>query len=148
MELTDELAGILKRYRQIQQQEKQLADEKKVLQDQLMQHLGNQSTIWNTQLEEEQLKVRYTVREQINYNETLLKERLGSRYSEILKPDINKVRKHLGEVEMLLKPALLLVGSPHRDMVKQAIHSGAVNMPDFEGAFEREVRCTVAVSAR
>jgi hypothetical protein len=90
--------------------------------------------------------VRYRETLVIEYNESLLRERLGERYSTILAPDLRKIRLHLDRIESVFSPILDLVGTPAPERVRSAIETGAVNKDEFTGAFKKSVKSYVAVS--
>jgi len=72
----------------------------------------------------------------VTCNERIPQQRLGERYVQILAPGLNKLRSKMAEVEGLLAPALLSIGSPSREKVKAAIANGVVRQEEFTGAFE------------
>ena len=149
LDCTPELAAVLGRYLEIQQEEKRLAEEKAGLRDILIAGLGTeQAVLWHTVLAGQRVSVRHTSSIHIDYNEQLLLQRLGERYVRILKPDITKVRRNLSVVEPHLQPVLLLVGSPDREKVRDAINGGIARQEEFEGAFKKSLRHVIAVAAR
>ena len=146
-ELTAEMDGVLKRYMDIQRQEQELKDEKARLQAQLADHLerGNLQA-WYPEVGGQKLKVRLSTVTVIEYDEPVLRERLGARYASLLAPDLRRIRQHLPELEPLLVPALDRIGSPHPDKVRAAIGQGVVSREDFAGAFQKRTRRIVSVA--
>ena len=145
-ELTTEIEDTLKRYLAIQAEERRLREEKRSLQEALMAHLaGLEGDYWNPVLAGERLVVHYTRSVEIEYDEELLRKRLGDRYGRILKPDLKKLKAHLAEVESCLEPVLDAVGSPHPDRVRSAILSGLVSKEEFRGAFAKTEKRRLAV---
>ena len=149
LECTPELEAVLARYLEIQREEKRLAEEKAGLRDVLIARLGTeQSALWHAMLAGQRVSVRHTSSVHIDYNEQLLLQRLGERYVRILRPDITKVRRNLSVVEPQLQPVLLLVGSPDREKVREAITSGIVRQDEFDGAFKKSIRHLLVVAAK
>ena len=101
---------------------------------------------FRTRVDEQGFKVSRREKVEIIYDEDLLASRLGERYRDILMVDPKKVRKHLGEVAPLLSSKLDLVGTPNRDKVRESIESGALQVEDFAGNFEKTVTPMVYVS--
>jgi hypothetical protein len=144
--LTPEMEKLLGRYLRIQDEARRLDEEKAQLKDRLASHLaGFTEPFWFPVVAGQPLKIRVQHAVDFTYNEELLRQRLGERYTEILRPDPAKIRRHLAAVEDLLRPALNLVGSPHRDQVRVAVERGAVPKDAFAGAFEKVSRTTIAV---
>lgn len=147
MTLTPEIAALLNRYLQIQDETKRLDEEKARLKERLVGHLtGFNDPIWSPVVAGQALRIHVHHIVDVTYNEELLRQRLGERYLQILKPDPTKVRRHLAAVEDLLRPALDLVGSPQRDQVRTAVERGAVPKDAFAGAFEKVSRTIVTVT--
>lgn len=144
--LTPEIEKLLERYLQIQDETRQLDEEKAQLKERLAAHLASfTEPFWFPRVAGQPLKIRVLHTTDVTYNEELLRQRLGERYTQILRPDPAKIRRHLAEVEGLLRPALDLVGSPQRDQVRLAVERGAVPKDAFVGAFEKVSRTTIAV---
>jgi hypothetical protein len=145
--MTPEIEKVLTRYVQIQEEARRLADEKATLQERLACHLADfAEPFWFPVVAGQPLKVRVHHATEFVYDEDLLRQRLRERYTQILKPDPVKVRRHLPDVERLLWPALDLVGAPHRDQVRIAVEKGAVPRDAFTGAFEKVTWTSIAVS--
>jgi hypothetical protein len=142
-----EIDNSLRRYLEIQREEQRLKREKADLQEKIGEFMaGLKKKFWYPALDGEILKVRYRETSVIEYNESLLRERLGDRYSAILTPDLRKIRLHLGEIESLFTPVLNLVGTPVPERVRSAIETGIVKKDEFSGAFKKTVKGYVAVS--
>ena len=144
--LTPEIEKVLGRYLQIQDESRRLDEEKARLRERLAGHLaGFTELFWFPVVAGQPLRIRVQHTTDFSYDEELLRQRLGERYVEILKPDPTKIRRHLPAVEALLRPALDLVGSPQREQVRVAVERGAVPKDAFAGAFEKVSRTTIAV---
>lgn len=144
--LTPEIERVLASYLGIQVEERRLKDEKAQLRDALLAHLaGMQGRFWFPAVGGQKLVVTPSRRTAIEYDEVLLRQRLGDRYPRILKPDPKKLRQHLDEIEPHLAPVLSLVGSPHPDRVRAAVLSGVVTKEEFQGAFRKEQKASVTV---
>ena len=145
-ELSVEIEKALRRYLEIQAEEQKLKQEKNDLREKIGEHMADlQMKYWYPEIDGQALKVRYNETTTIEYNETLLHDRLGDRYLSILAPDLRKIRANLDKLESLFIPALSLVGSPSPDKVRVAIENGIVNKESFTGAFKKTVKRFVAV---
>ena len=82
----------------------------------------------------------------MEYDEPVLQERLGSRYNEILAPNLKKIRHCLADLTPILTPVLNRIGSPDPDMVRVAIERGTLSKADFTGAFRKRTRRIVSVA--
>ena len=146
--LPSEVEQALKRYLEIQREERRLADEKNELRRVLWTHLDGirwDRLFWHPTVAGQSLRVRYQKRTVVEYDEEELRRRLGDRYAHILRADPRKIRQHLAEVEEHLKPVLELIGSPNRDRVRSAILARLVAKEDFAGAFRKTIKRTIAV---
>jgi hypothetical protein len=145
-ELPVEVEKALRRYLEIQAEEQRLKEEKNDLREKLGGHMSAlQLKYWYPRIDGQALKVRYHETTAIEYNETLLHDRLGDRYTTILSPDLRKVRANLDKLESLFTPVLSLIGSPSPDRVRVAIENGIVSKGSFAGAFKKTVKRFVAV---
>lgn len=141
-----EIEKALRRYLEIQAEEQQLKQEKNDLREKISEHMADlQMKYWYPKIDGQALKVRYNETTAIEYNETLLHDRLGDRYLSILAPDQRKIRANLDKLESLFTPVLSLVGSPSPDKVRVAIENGIVSKESFAGAFKKTVKRFVAV---
>ena len=146
-ELPVEIEKALRRYLEIQAEEQKLKEEKSDLRERISEHMADlQMKYWYPKIDDQALKVRYHTITAIEYNETLLHDRLGDRYLAILAPDLRKIRLHLDKLESLFTPVLSLIGSPSPEKVRVAIENGIVNKEFFTGAFKKTVKRFVAVS--
>ena len=144
--LTPEIEKLLGRYLQIQDETRRLDEEKARLKERLAGHLADfTEPFWCPVVAGQGLRIRVQHVTDFNYNEELLRQRLGERYLQILKPDPAKLRRNLSAVEDLLRPALDLVGSQQRDQVRAAVERGDVPKDAFAGAFEKVNRTTITV---
>jgi hypothetical protein len=145
-ELPVEIEKALRRYLEIQAEEQKLKEEKNDLREKIGQHMAAlQMKYWYPKIDDQPLKVRYHETTAIEYNESLLHNRLGDRYLSILAPDLKKIRANLDKLESVFTPVLSLVGSPSPDKVRVAIENGIVNKESFSGAFKKTVKRFVAV---
>jgi hypothetical protein len=144
--LPSEIESSLKRYLEVQHEEQRLKQEKTDLQEEIGGYMaGLGKKYWYPVIDGQTLKVRYRETSVIEYNETVLRDRLGERYSAILAPDLRKIRLHLSEMDSLFTPVLDLVGTPEPEKVRSAIETGIVNKSEFAGAFKKVVKRYVAV---
>jgi len=145
-ELPVEIEKALRRYLEIQAEEQRLKEEKNDLRERIGEHMaGLEMKSWYPKIDGQALKVRYRETTAIEYNESLLHDRLGDRYTTILAPDLRKIRLHLDKLESLFTPVLSLIGSPSPEKVRVAIENGTVNKESFAGAFKKTVKRFVAV---
>lgn len=144
--LTPDVEKALRRYLEIQKQERELREEKKVLQESLGNHLKQaDATRWLPCIDGETLRVTRTLVTEITYDEQLLGERLGERYARILTPDSKKLKEHMDQATQLLQPILPQVGTPDRTRVQLAIEQGVIDKSEFAGAFTKTEKVRVAV---
>jgi len=145
-ELPVEIEKALRRYLEIQAEEQRLKEEKTGLRDMIGEHMvGLEIKSWYPKIDGQALKVRYRETTAIEYNESLLHDRLGDRYLTLLAPDLRKIRLNLEKLESLFSPVLSLIGSPSPEKVRVAIENGIVNKESFAGAFKKTVKRFVAV---
>ena len=84
---------------------------------------------------------------EIEYNEELLRERLGEeKYRSILSVDWKRVRANFEKLEPFMTSVIDLVGAPSADKVKAGIESGALDRAAFSGAFIKRKKVQFAVS--
>ncbi len=145
--LTQEIEATLREYTQLQKQEQELTQRKHELQDKLKSCFrGETQHIWNPEVDGTRLKVSYRSVPQVEYNEEVLRKRLGNRYSALLEPDIRKLRAELPNLEEELKPLLDRIGSPSPEKVKAAVEAGTVSAEEFKGAFTKTLKEYVTVA--
>jgi hypothetical protein len=145
-ELPVEIEKALRRYLEIQAEEQRLKEEKNNLREKIGEHMADlEMKYWYPKVDGQPLKVRYRETTAIEYNESLLHDRLGDRYLAILAPDLRKIRLHLDKLESTFNPVLSLIGSPSPEKVRIAIENGVVNKESFAGAFKKTVKRFVAV---
>jgi len=145
-ELPVEIEKALRRYLEIQAEEQRLKEEKNNLREKIGEHMADlEMKYWYPKVDGRPLKVRYRETTAIEYNESLLHDRLGDRYLAILAPDLRKIRLHLDKLESTFNPVLSLIGSPSPEKVRIAIENGVVNKESFAGAFKKTVKRFVAV---
>jgi hypothetical protein len=146
-EMTPEIEEALKRYIDIQAEQTRLQEEKARLQERLKSFLApTGGTQWQVALADERLKVIYREKTDVEYDEDVLRERLGDRYRMILSPDVRKIKAALGGLKGALEPYLPQIGSPDSSKVRDAVQSGLVTTDEFHGAFVKRRRQTVAVT--
>ena len=144
--MTDEIRRVLRRYVEIQEQERRLREEKAELQDTLRGHMVPAGcSKWLTEAGGERLNVVCNEYVEIHYDDKLLRERLGDRFPTLLSPDIRKIRASLSRLEGCLAPVLAEIGSVDPERVRAAIESGHVTKEDFRGAFTRTRKHRIAV---
>jgi hypothetical protein len=145
-ELPSEIEMDLRRYLEIQALEQRLKDEKAAVRERIGRHMvGLGLKYWYPMVDDQSLKVRYRETTVVEYDESLLHDRLGERYATILAPDLRKIRLHLDKLESLFAPVLSLIGSPSPEKVRTAIQNGLVSKELFSGAFKKTVKHFVAV---
>jgi hypothetical protein len=144
--VTPEIERALQRYLEIQRQHQELQREKDELQQILARHLERAPDgMWYPVVGGTPVKVRYNRETVVEYNEPVLRERLGERYVHVVRPDPRKIRSHLAALEPLLAPAMAQIGTPDRDRVRAAVEQGLVRTEEFAGAFRKQTRARLAV---
>ena len=149
VELTAEIEAVLEEYTKLQQEERELKERKHGLQEKLKAHLrGDAKKVWYPEAGGTRLKISYRSVPQVEYDEELLRTRLGDRYKSILEPDMRKLKAELPNLGNELELLLDRIGSPSAEKVKAAIESGAASPGEFKGAFAKTAKeyITVAVA--
>ena len=129
---------LLKRYVQVQREIARLELEKEHLRNALVKELeGKVPPKWRSIIDDEAMIVVHGYRTKVSYDESLLKQRLGGRYNEILEIDGAKIRKNRDIVRPLLEPILARVGTPAASRVESSIRNGLLKLEEFKGAFTK-----------
>lgn len=146
-ELTGEMERVLERYAALQEREREIGQEKSLLQRKLWEHVAPTGVkVWCVEVAGVKRKVTCWTRTTVEYDEKLLRARLGDRYAGLLSPDPGKIRRHAGEVASLLEPVIETVGSVDREKVRAAIEAGEASAEEFRGACTRTERTVVSVA--
>jgi len=141
------IAVILRRYLEVQNEEQRLKEEKAALQEKLAAHMTERHlTYWYPSLDGLPIRVRCQESTIVEYCEETLRERLGSRFTAILAPDIRKIKEQLSTLADYLMPVMDRIGSPSADKVRTAIEQGVVQKQEFAGAFKKSIKRFVSVS--
>ena len=136
----------IRKYMQIQQEIVRLEEERERLRDFLVKDLeGQVPAKWHITIDEKPLMVIHEFKTSVRYDEHLLSERLGERYSEILEIDGTKIRKNRDLVRPLLAPVLDKIGTPSASRVKAAVQSGSLTADDFRGAFKKTLTPYISI---
>jgi len=110
--LTPEIEAVLRRYMEIQQEERRIEEEKRSLQLTLFEYLkAAPGREWHVRVADHRVKVTHEEATRVSYNERLLAERLGDRYPEILSVDPKKLREHERQVEPCCVPSCSRLGA-------------------------------------
>ena len=145
--LTPEIEVVLRRYMEIQAEEHRLEEEKRKLQRTLFQHLKDSpGREWHVTIDDRRVKVTHAESTRLTYDEKLLAQRLGDRYTDILAIDPKKLREREKMAESYLRPILVQIGTPDREKIRRAIETGICSTDDFRGAFVKTVKPFIAVS--
>lgn len=145
--LPTEIAQALARYVEIQKESTALQEERYLLRDQIAAYMEEKDAwLISPEVDGTRFSVRNTVKTVVDYDEVLLKERLGNDFRLILWPDPAKIKKNLSRVAPLLMSILEEIGSPSPEAVKAAISGGKIKKELFEGAFEKRQTRTFSVS--
>jgi hypothetical protein len=144
---TPEIETALKRYVEIQATEKELKEEKQALQKAIADYMIRaQVDQWYPSISGEALKISRSTRVKVEYDEGLLKERLGQRFVKLLVPDAKKMAQYKAEVHELLEPMMDSIGRIDREQVRSAVEQGVIRKEEFAGAFKKTERPSVTVS--
>ena len=145
-ELTEQIQASLTRYIEIQRAEAKLKREKAELAERLNRHLQlSGAKEWFTKVDRSQLKITARKWEKCEYDEELLKGRLGDRYKKILRPDGKKIWRRKEEVAVVLGDFLEEVGVPDPRIINNAIYEGLIDRAEVDGAVKKTERRYVTV---
>lgn len=140
--------GAIRRYQQIQQEIARLEEEREQLRDLLVKELdGKFPSRWHSTIDGKPILVVHEYKTSVRYDEPLLRERLGTRYMDILEIDGAKIRKNRELVRPLLASVLDKIGTPAASRVEEAVKSGLVSVADFQGAFRKVVTPYISIRA-
>ena len=140
--------GAIRRYQQIQQEIARLEEERERLRDLLVKELdGKFPSKWHSTIDGKPILVVHEYKTSVRYDEPLLRERLGTRYRDILEIDGAKIRKNRELVRPLLASVLDKIGTPAASRVEEAVKSGLVSVVDFQGAFRKVVTPYISIRA-
>lgn len=149
MEKNTTLEEVLVQYRKIEKELAQLEEQKLALRQQIETILVREErTFYTTILGDERIALELKQQTTIQYNEPILRQRLGKRYLRILMIDTSKIKQHLDELSAVLHPYLEKIGTPSRNLIKDAILKGEIEPSLFQGAFEKKQRTTLYVKKR
>ena len=138
MSTKEEFQLILARYREIEQEMEYLEQQKQVLREEIRNFLQESGrTHYFMVVNDEPIALDLKQHTEVRYNEVLLQQRLGARYTRVLKPDLKKIKQHLQDITPVLTPYLDKIGSPSRDVIKELILKGEFDKHDFQGTFEK-----------
>ena len=144
---TPEIEAALKRYVEIQAEEKILKEEKQALQETIADYMGRaQVERWFPTIDGTALQVNRAVRVKVEYDEELLRDRLGQRFVKLLVPDSKKMAQYKAQVHELLEPMMDTIGRIDREQVRSAVEQGVIRKEEFAGAFKKTERPSVTVS--
>ena len=109
----EDSVALIRRYMQIQQEIAALEKEREQLRDSLVNGLeGKVPQKWNSLIDGKTILVVHRRKITVHYDERILRDRLGSRYAEILEIDGAKIRKNRDLVRPFLAPVLDRIGTP------------------------------------
>ena len=141
-----DISGLVQQLDEVEGHLKQLNEHKKELREQLTDALKQAGLKEHaTPMGDHTIRLKLRQSVKVCYDEELLKERLGERYSLLLEPDARRMRKHMDVIAPLLDPVLDLVGTPSRDLVAAHVKEGTFSIDDFAGAFDKEKKATLYV---
>ena len=145
--ISHELERQLRRYVGIQNEVKRLEAERCALRDQIALAMKRDGIQYrNVTVDDEAVQVRCLPKIIYEYNENLLKCRLGDRYETILEPDPKRMKLFGPEVRRLLQPILQKIGIPTLARIREAVQCGHIDRRVFEGAFSRKEDVSFAVT--
>lgn len=140
--------ALIRRYMEVQLEIALLEQEKERLRDTLVHELeGKVPPRWHSVIDGKPMLIVHERKTTVRYDEPLLKERLGERYTEILEIDATKVRKNRELVRPLIAPVLDRVGTPAAARVEAAIRSGSLTIDSFKGAFSKTITPYISIRA-
>ena len=145
----EEFDIVLQGYLEIQNQEKQIAQQKALLRDKIEGYLKevqlNQLMVTTSDCD-----VRISRKEKVvvKYDEGILRERLQQDYRKILALDMQKVKKRRRELENILQEKMEPFASPDREKIRNLIEDGELDSRQFQGAFTKEIKSTIYVTRK
>lgn len=134
----DELADLLRQYRELTGEMARLEAEKVRLREAIKTRVQQQGRPASIVMGDARIGARVKTSTTVTYDEEGLRRRLGERFRAILAPNVTKMRDHMEEVRPLVEPILDKIGSVSRERVQQAIESGCLKSEDFAGMFKKE----------
>lgn len=138
---------LLRRYVEIQTERTRLEEERVALKNRLAEWMkARGEEICRIPLDSEILQITCRPKIVCDYDERLLRARLGDRYASILAPDMKRMKSFMGEVSDLLRPILGKIGAPSRELIRAEIESGRLSRDLFVGAFTRREDVFFSVS--
>ena len=137
-QMAADTAELIHRYMQIQREITALEQEKARLRGVIVEKLeGKAPPMWHSVIDGTPIVIVHKRKADVHYDEPLLRQRLGDKYSEILEIDGTKIRKNRELVRPLIASVLDQVGTPTAARVEAAIRSGVLPMEAFNGAFKK-----------
>ena len=149
MEVEEKLQTLLSQYQHILNELERLESQKQTLREDIT-HLMVDSgrSFQSTLVSNEQFAIEIKEQTVVQYDESLLEQRLGKNYVLILKPDMKKIKKHLDDMFPLLAPHLQKIGSPSRELIRQQVTSGVLDKEIFQGTFTKQNKVTLYIKRR
>ncbi len=149
METNEALQALLGEYRQVEREIEAMDEERQALRNQIMAQMKAAGTDnLSLTVDGEPLFLVLEQRTEIVYNESLLRERLGDKYMDILDVDPRKLRRAPPDMRDAVAPFLEAVGSPSRQRIRAAVETKDIPQSAFDGAFEKRRKTILYVKKR
>lgn len=148
-EMSPVMRETVKRYLEIQKQERRIRKEKRELQRRLaMICKGAKQRLWPVEINGREVVVSYRYSQSVECDEEMLKERLGERYRHICRVVPALVNKHQDAAGPLLAPIADYVCRPHPDAIMKAIADGHVTRAELKDLVTRNKRDHIRVGSK
>ena len=144
-----DMKDLLRRYLAIQDESRRLEVERKTLRDRIAESLSlNGETGRDMTVDQCALHIRCEPKTVYKFDDQLLRSRLGRIYYDILEPDTQKMKAHMGEVVRCLAPIIHKVGVPSGSRLDAAIRAGRISSGLVADAVMRQRDYSFAVQRR
>ena len=139
MEINNQIALKLQELEKINTNIQVLEDKRKNLRQEILSIMKT-SNITETYIDSanQKYKLKWTKTTKVDYNEEILIKRLGRKILSIMKVDYNKFKKHENLEQFFPENVMLQIGTVNKDLVKNEVTKGNLDIKDFAGAFTRE----------
>jgi len=143
----EEMEALLRRYVAIQSSEEKLESERKEIRDRLVGIMSSQGERYRDWvIDDDALHVRCVPKTIYRFDCSLLRQRLGERYGDILEPDARKMKACMEEVRQCLRPVIEKIGVPSGERLADALRTGNIRASQIEGAVVEQSEYSFAVS--
>jgi hypothetical protein len=148
-EMSPVMRETVKRYLEIQKQERKIKKEKRELQQRLaVMCKSSKQRLWPVEIGGRVVVVTYWYSQSVECEEEVLKERLGERYLHICQVVPALVNKYQEAAGPLLAPIADYVCRPHPNAIMKAIADGHVTRTELRDLVKRHKRDHIRVGSK